>query len=209
MIQILTLILQSSIIAAYGMYIEVLAALLSLWCVWLAAKNHILNWPISMVASVLYFGIFFQNRFYSESYLQVIFLIFQGYGWWFWSTLNPNKQEKAITKLPQNRILRLAFIFVVLYAVWLYVYTRINPDARFPELDALLTTVSVTALWMQARRYIESWFLWIIADIGYVPMFYFGGNHITALLYTIFIALAIKGYLLWLQEMKKPQEGAF
>ena len=49
---------------------EISAAVLSLWCVWLAAKNNILNWPVAMAASVIYAYVFYQNRFFSETYLQ-------------------------------------------------------------------------------------------------------------------------------------------
>jgi nicotinamide mononucleotide transporter len=56
---------------------------------------------------------------------------------------------------------------------------------------------------MQAKRWIENWCLWILADILYVPMFIAGDQYITASLYFIFIGLATKGYFMWKNEMKK------
>jgi nicotinamide mononucleotide transporter len=56
---------------------------------------------------------------------------------------------------------------------------------------------------MQAKRWYESWFLWIIADIIYVPMFFLGDQPITAALYLVFIFLAIFGLLEWKKAIKK------
>ncbi len=181
-------------------YLEAIAALLSLWCVYLAAKNHILNWPIAMLASILYFFVFYQNRFFSESYLQVIFFLFQAYGWWFWSSLNKSKSEKKIENIPPKTALKTTLVFFIAYGIWVFIYLRINPNAQMPYLDTFLTVLSVTGLWMQAHRWIENWFLWILADICYAPMFYWGKSYITAALYGVFIALAIKGYLMWRKE---------
>jgi nicotinamide mononucleotide transporter len=182
---------------------EISAAILSLWCVWLAAKNNILNWPIAMLASVIYAYVFYQNRFFSETYLQGIFFLFQIFGWWYWSSLNPQKTEKTIHNLPKSHILPLTGVFLLAYFVWLKIYLSYHPNAQQPYLDTFLTVLSVTALWMQARRWIENWYLWILADLFYVPMFFWGKQYITAALYGVFIILATKGYFMWRREMKK------
>jgi len=188
--------------------LEITAAILSLWCVWLAAKNKVLNWPISMVASVLYGWVFYQNRFYSESYLQMAFFAFQSYGWWYWTIPTLKRKEKPIQKTPQRFILWIILLFFVGYFIWFNVYTHFYKDARYPIIDVFLTVLSLTALFMQARRWYESWFLWILADLIYVPMFYLGDQPITALLYLIFIFLAIFGLLEWQKAIKKASIGS-
>jgi nicotinamide mononucleotide transporter len=183
--------------------IEGIASLLSLACVILAAQNKIANWPVAILASLIYAYVFYQNRFFSETYLQFIFIVFQMYGWWFWSNLNPQKTEQRIEFTPKKYRLLLLLGFIVFYLTWYLIYTWINPDARLPLLDCFLTTLSITALFMQAKRWIENWYLWILADILYVPMFIMGDQYITAALYFIFIGLATKGYFMWKSEMKK------
>ena len=150
-----------------------------------------------MLASIVYAYVFYQNRFFSETYLQGIFLIFQAFGWWFWSSLNTNKQEKQIANLPKQLIIPITLVVITAYFLWLYIYVWINPTARLPYLDAFLTVLSITALWMQARRWIENWYLWIIADLCYIPMFFWGKQYITAILYLVFIALARSGLNHW------------
>jgi nicotinamide mononucleotide transporter len=186
--------------------LEWVAAALSLWCVWLAAKNKILNWPISMLASIVYAYVFYSNRFYSESYLQAAFFAFQSYGWWYWSNLNPQKSNQKINHISFKSALCLGLFFLLGYLLWYSTYTHFFKDARFPLVDVFLTVLSITALYMQAKRWIEHWYLWILADIIYVPMFYLGDQKITAGLYFVFIGLAYFGLQQWKKE-KAAQGG--
>lgn len=184
---------------------EVIAALLTIWCVLLAAKNKILNWPVSMIASVLYFVIFFENRFFSDAYLQIAFLLFQSYGWWYWSNLNPSKKEKEISNIQKLQALKLLMVSSLLYLIWLFIYKKINPTARIPEIDALTTIMSLTALYMQVKHWIENWIVWIIVDLLYIPMYIYGKQYITAILYLLLIAIAIKGYFDWKKNSPKQK----
>jgi len=177
--------------------LEIIAATLTVWCVLLAATNKILNWPISMIASIFYFVIFFENHFFSDAYLQIAFLIFQTYGWWYWSNFNPSKKEKEISKIQKHQMIKLFIVSGFLYVIWLYCYKKFNPTARIPEIDALTTIVSLTALYMQVKHWIENWIVWIVVDLIYIPMYIYGNQIITAVLYVLLIAIAIKGYFDW------------
>lgn len=177
--------------------LEIIAATLTVWCVLLAATNKILNWPISMIASIFYFVIFFENHFFSDAYLQIAFLIFQTYGWWYWSSFNPSKKEKEISKIQKHQMIKLFIVSGFLYVIWLYCYKKFNPTARIPEIDALTTIVSLTALYMQVKHWIENWIVWIVVDLIYIPMYIYGNQIITAVLYVLLIVIAIKGYSDW------------
>lgn len=177
--------------------LEIIAATLTVWCVLLAATNKILNWPISMIASIFYFVIFFENHFFSDAYLQIAFLIFQTYGWWYWSSFNPSKKEKEISKIQKHQMIKLFIVSGFLYVIWLYCYKKFNPTARIPEIDALTTIVSLTALYMQVKHWIENWIVWIVVDLIYIPMYIYGNQIITAVLYVLLIVIAIKGYFDW------------
>jgi nicotinamide mononucleotide transporter len=57
--------------------------------------------------------------------------------------------------------------------------------------------MSLLAQWMIAKKKIENWIIWIIADLIYVGMYIYKDLYLTAFLYFIFILLAIKGYFDW------------
>lgn len=177
--------------------LEIIAAILTTLCVILAAKNKISNWPVSMIATIFYFVIFYKNHFFSDAYLQIAFLIFQSYGWWYWSSLNPSKNEKQITKITKKHAIVLLLFTLFFYILWISIYKKINPTAKIPEIDALTTVISLSALYMQVKHWIENWIVWIIVDLIYIPMYIHGNNIITAILYSLLIIIALKGYLDW------------
>jgi nicotinamide mononucleotide transporter len=72
----------------------------------------------------------------------------------------------------------------------------------------MLLFLSLSALYMQAKKWIQNWILWIIVDLIYVPVYWLNHNYITAILYLIYIPLALKGLQMWRGEMNKisPEE---
>ena len=50
---------------------------------------------------------------------------------------------------------------------------------------------------MQARRAIESWWVWIAVDIASIPLYAAKGLWVTAALYCVLLALAAWGLIDW------------
>jgi nicotinamide mononucleotide transporter len=69
--------------------------------------------------------------------------------------------------------------------------------ASLPYPDALLTSFSVVGGWWQARKHVANWWLWIVVDVVYVGEFLYENMPLTALLYAIFVALAVLGLRDW------------
>lgn len=196
--------------------LEVFSALLALLCVWLAAINHIWNWPVAMVSSIGYIVVFYQSQLYSDAFLNIVFLLFQSYGWISW------KQQGILSPQPMKKksVARLLLVMVLLYPFWVNFITyhlpqlpvwvfgnskAVLPPPKFPWIDAALMLCSLLALIMQSKRWIEHWYLWVAVDIVYVPMYYLSGNTITAILYFIYIGLAVYGYGEWKRISSPPR----
>ena len=75
-------------------------------------------------------------------------------------------------------------------------------QASLPYLDSSLTSISLIATWMTARKYLENWLLWIFANVVYVGMYAYKGLNGTAVLYVLLIVLAVKGYWDWSLTVK-------
>lgn len=84
------------------------------------------------------------------------------------------------------------------------IYTILkNTDSDVIILDSLTTSLSLTAMLLLARRKIENWIFWIIADLIYIPLFLYKGLYIASLQYFVFLILAISGYIEWKKNIKK------
>ena len=78
-----------------------------------------------------------------------------------------------------------------------------NTDSDVIILDSITTSLSLTAMLLLARRKIENWIFWIIADLIYIPLFLYKGLYIASLQYFVFLILAISGYIEWKKNIKK------
>ena len=70
-------------------------------------------------------------------------------------------------------------------------------DSDVVMLDSITTSLSLTAMLLLARRKVENWLYWIVADIIYIPLFIYKGLYVTSLQYMVFLYLAIRGYDEW------------
>ena len=82
-----------------------------------------------------------------------------------------------------------------------YALNKTDSDVVF--LDSITTALSLTGMLLLARRKLENWIYWIIADIIYIPLYIYKELYPTSLQFFIFLILAILGYRNWKKELKK------
>jgi nicotinamide mononucleotide transporter len=141
--------------------------------------------------------------------LQFFFIVVQAYGWRRWTI--KNRAEFPISSLTLRRWLGEAALFVLGWSVWTTlilnfpswiatIYDVNIPQAQMPWLDSFTASLSVWAISLQARRKWENWILWLLADSIYIPLYISVGKPLTALLYGIFLLLALSGLRSWYQQ---------
>lgn len=181
--------------------LEIITVLFNILCVVLTIRKNIWCWPTGIVAVLLSFVIFFEAKLYADMGLQVIFLGQSIYGWYFW--VNGNKENKVaevpITKLKLKQWLTTIIIMLV---VWLSIAFSLDrwTDADIPYWDALATTLSLSAQMLLARKVLENWVFWIIADLLYIAIFYYKGLNLLSANYLLFLILATIGFLQWRKD---------
>ncbi|MFM7217737.1 MAG: nicotinamide riboside transporter PnuC [Bacteroidota bacterium] len=181
--------------------IELAAVVTGLWGVWLTAQGRSLCFPVGLVNVAVYAFIFFHPsvRLYADGSLQVFFGILLLYGWYEWAKRKVTGPFSA-SRLSLRSTLTLAIFVLVTALVLGETLTRFT-DAALPRLDALLTTLSLAAQWMVAKKKIENWLLWIVVDVIYIPVYWFKHLPLTALLYVVFLGLAVQGFYQWKKSM--------
>ena len=70
-------------------------------------------------------------------------------------------------------------------------------------VDAAVAGTSVAAQWLQSLRRIETWILWIVADLIAIPLYWSKGLVPTTILYCIFLGLAIAGLREWRRTLRQ------
>lgn len=170
--------------------------------VWLVTREHIWSWPVGVVNAAFFMVVFARTGLYSDTGLQVVYLVLSLYGWWHWRRGGVARTPLTVTRTASRTAMRLLAIAAVGWIV-LALITRRLPGAALPWLDAALVSVSLVAQYMMTRKLLEHWLLWIAVDVVYVGLFINRQLLLTAILYTVFLALAIIGFVQWKRSADK------
>jgi nicotinamide mononucleotide transporter len=187
--------------------LELFAAIVGAVSVWLSVRQSIWSWPTAIVNVVLYALVFYDAKLYADMGLQVIYAALSLYGWYQWLYGGEGRSALRVTRTGAALGLLLALIAVA-GSVALGTLLRQATDAALPYMDASLSSVSLVAQWMMTKKKVENWLVWILVDVLYVGMFIFKHLYLTAGLYAVFLALAVRGYLEWRSAMADPLRAA-
>jgi nicotinamide mononucleotide transporter len=164
--------------------------------VWLVTRENIWSWPLGILNALFYVVVFVRTGLYSDTGLQVVYFVLSCYGWWHWLRGGPDRAPVVVTRVSARLMLLLTGIAVLTWFALFSITSRI-PGNALPKLDAALVATSLVAQWMMTRKLLENWVLWIAVDLVYVPLFVVRGLMLTAVLYAVFLVLAVIGYVQW------------
>ena len=175
---------------------EVAGALILVVNVYLVTRENIWNWPVAIVGAAFYIVVFIGQGLYSDTGLQVVYIVLSVYGWYHWLHGANNRAELPVARATPREWMTFIASGVVGWAVLFFIVSRL-PGTALPALDSALTATSLVAQFMMTRKLLENWALWIAVDVAYVGMFMYKGLNVTALLYAVFLGLAIFGHIEW------------
>jgi nicotinamide mononucleotide transporter len=113
-------------------------------------------------------------------------------------------EELKVTRIKRKVALVLLFVFAGLYTGMFFVLNKLT-DSPVPGFDAFLTSLSIVATWMLARKIYEHWYLWIIVNFAASVLFLFRGLYPTVILYTVFCIMSFAGLREWKKSMNEDQ----
>jgi nicotinamide mononucleotide transporter len=163
--------------------------------IWFTTRRKLICWPVVLVSDVLYLIVFYRVRLYSDALLQIFFLAFTLYGWWYWWRGMKEDGEVRVVRLPLRSLLAGLVAGALGSALLGLLMERIG--AALPHLDAALMSYSLVATWWQTRKHIANWWLWIAVDLIYIGEYIYKGLRPTAALYALLVALAVLGLRDW------------
>jgi len=181
--------------------LEIFAAAVGAWSVWLSVRQNVLSWPTAIVNVVLYTIVFYEAKLYADMGLQVVYAVLSVYGWYQWLYGGEGHTTLHVSRTTRSLSVRLALIAAT-SAVLLGSLLHRSTDAALPFMDSALTSASLVAQWMMTRKLLENWAVWIAVDILYVGMFIYKGLYVTAVLYAVFLGLAVKGWIDWRNSIR-------
>jgi len=111
------------------------------------------------------------------------------------------QEPVPIVKTPTWQIPLLTLAFAAIWTLLYFVLTKTN--STVPVLDSMANALSIVAMWMLARKYIEQWLVWFVVDAILCGLYIYKGVPFHGILYGFYTIVAILGYQKW-QRMLKP-----
>ncbi len=162
----------------------------------LMIRRSLWAFPVGLAAVTVQGGLFFQAKFHADATLQIFFFATLAWGWRHWV-----KDRGAAPELPVTTIswrARVAWVAGAAAATALWALTIGRwAGTPMPWRDAFIAAFSVAAQVLQARKNLENWPLWVVVNAVAVATFAQAGLAYTALLYAIYLGLAIAGWRAW------------
>ncbi len=165
--------------------------------VWLSIKEKVAAWLFFIACYVCYVYISHQFGLHAFMVMNVAFIGISIYGFWKWS----RNRHGSIAQLPITRTKPrhwpLVGLFLLLGTLGVGAWLSSWEEASLPYLDAFAACCGFAAQWMLSRKHIETWIFWIISDLVYIAIFIISPSWPSVILFSVFIVLAIKGWLEW------------
>lgn len=176
--------------------LELLSFLLSLITVVLTIRQVHWAWLFAIISSALYGLVFFDAKLYGDSALQLMFIVVSVWGWSQWLTSGDRTSVLSVSYLRAQDRLFAGAAWLVIFAI-LYGFLYFVTDTDVAMADGFLTAGSLLGQILLSRKKIENWYVWIIVDVLYVALYLYKNLILTALLYAIFVVLAVIGARAW------------
>ena len=188
-------------------YLELFAVIMNITSVVYAKQNNILVYPTGLIGTGIFVYILLNFSLLGDTIINAYFFSMSIYGWYFWSRKKDKVIINQVSKINRNEI-KYLFILAISSLIFIYfVYDYFDKWNNWTAyVDNLTTAIFFVAMWLMARRKIESWIFWIIGDLITVPLYFYKGLTISSIQYIIFLILAVLGYISWKKILDKNHQ---
>ena len=183
-------------------WIEAIAVISGIVSVWYSRKENILVFPTGLLNTTIYIYLSFKGHLLGEASVNLYYTIMSLYGWYLWTRKNQTNQEFILqiknsnTKERIQQFLFFAGVYAIIFFALVYVKQSFAPEA-IPWADALASASAYTAMWLMAKKKVESWFWWVLTNIASIPLYFIKGYTFTSVQFIVLLILAIAGWIEW------------
>ena len=188
-------------------YLELFAVIMNITSVVYAKRNNILVYPTGLIGTGIFVYILLNFSLLGDTIINAYFFSMSIYGWYFWSRKKDEVFINQVSTINRNEI---KYLFVPAISSLIFIYFVYDYFDKWNNwtayVDNITTAIFFVAMWLMARRKIESWIFWIIGDLITVPLYFYKGLTISSIQYIIFLILAVLGYISWKKILDKNHQ---
>ena len=187
-----------------------LAAISGVICVVLVAKGSMLNYIFGIINVSLYAYISYKALLYGDAVLNAFYYFpMQFIGWFSWTKRTQERDKSKVRakrmSWQQRLIWGVASAAAVIIGGFILKYYN-DPQ---PFKDSATTVLSIIAMYLMVRTYMEQWFIWVVVNVISVIMWIIatmrGDAHAMLMIFMwiFYLANSINGLITWSKMAKK------
>ena len=188
-------------------YLELFAVIMNITSVVYAKRNNILVYPTGLIGTGIFVYILLNFSLLGDTIINAYFFSMSIYGWYFWTRKKDEVFINQVSTINRNEI---KYLFILAFSSLIFIYFVYDYFDKWNNwtayVDNITTAIFFVAMWLMARRKIESWIFWIIGDLITVPLYFYKGLTISSIQYIIFLILAVLGYISWKKILDKNHQ---
>lgn len=185
-------------------WLELVAAVLALAMVGCNMREIHWGWPLAILSSLMYFGVFLQQRIYGDAALQIFFAVLALWGWFQW--LRGHRADGRALQVARLSPRGIGFALLACCLAWLglSLFLIRFTDTDVPWWDGFATGFSLVGQLLLGRKFIENWAIWLAVNLVSIGLFIHKGLWLTVGLYAMFALLSVAGYVAWRRRLPAP-----
>jgi nicotinamide mononucleotide transporter len=185
-------------------FLELTAVVFGIISVLFARKKNILVYPTGLVSTLIYVYILLEWKLFGDFIINIYYSVMSILGWYLWTRKKNGATEFPISVMNRKDYLISSIIFtgtLLFVALVYYFFDKFTHWTAY--VDTLTTALFFVGMWLMAKRKIENWLLWIVADIISVPLYFYKGLTFSSIQFLLFTIIAILGYIEWRKFLQK------
>jgi nicotinamide mononucleotide transporter len=188
----------------------------------LGMRRKVAAWPVGIVGNVLLFTVFLGTAIggpfdtpqkldlWGQASRQIFFIIVSVYGWVRWYQFRKSHAAEGVGVRPKwagvNGRIQLLVGALALTTIFYFALKALGSWG--PLADAWILTGSILATYGMARGWVEFWLIWIAVDAVGVPLLLNAGYYPSAIMYIIYGAFCVVGFVAWLRIERRERAEA-
>lgn len=178
--------------------LELFAVTMNIFSVIYAKRNSILVYPTGLIGTGIFVYILYNFSLLGDMIINFYFVLMSIYGWYYWAQKKDGEVLHNVSRTSTNEYYFILMLGLTSLLSIYFIYNFYDKwDSWTAYVDTITTAIFFVAMYLMARRKIESWIFWIIGDVITIPLYFYKGLTISSIQYLIFLILAILGYISW------------
>lgn len=188
--------------------IPIISALTGVTCVIFVSKQMVANYYVGAINVALYAYLAFQSRLYGDFMLNAFYYFpMQFIGIYMWNKAKNKSATDEVESKALSGEQRIKLACISLAAIVIYAGVLSLLGGNLPLIDSTSTVLSVIAMILMVKQYLEQWHLWVVINCVSIAMWAVSlsqgsGDYATLLMWIVYLLNSLFGLYNWKKAYK-------